>query len=98
MDKAINILKAKSKQAFVYFIIQLILFHLSSFMLMWLLYPGVVAVITNVVLGVFLYFFIQNGQSLMQELWISDDDGEDTLTMPQGTAFILSDRSNLQSR
>jgi len=63
-------------------------------MLMWLLYPGVVAVITNVVLGVFLYFFIQNGQSLMQELWISDDDGEDTLTMPQVTPFMPSPRRN----
>lgn len=78
MDVAIFNLKQKSHQCFVYFVTQLILFHLSSFLLMWLLYSKVVALFVNIVLAVFLFFFFFNGQDLFQKLYISDEESIDT--------------------
>lgn len=45
---------------------------------MWLLYSTVVAIVTNVVLAVFLFFFISNGIQLVDELFVSDNDAIDS--------------------
>lgn len=78
MDTAIGHLKTKSHQCFFYFITQLVLFHLSSFLLMWVLYQNLVAIVVNVVLGLFLVFFFLNGSELFSSLYISDDQTTDT--------------------
>ena len=48
-------------------------FHLSSFMLMWVLYDAPVAIAINIILAIFLYFFISNGMELLDLLYITDD-------------------------
>lgn len=78
MDKAILTLKQKSKESFIFFILQLILFHLSSFLLMWITYSNGVSIIVNLVLGVFLVFFVQNGIELNNLLALSENDVIDT--------------------
>jgi hypothetical protein len=85
MDTAILHLKEKSHQCFFYFVVQLVLFHLSSFLLMWLLYQNVVAIVVNVVLGFFLFFFFLNGFDLFEKLYISDEQSIDT-NMNQGAS------------
>jgi hypothetical protein len=59
-------------------VVQLVLFHLSSFLLMWLLYQKVVAIVVNVVLGFFLFFFFSNGSELFKQLYITDEQSTDT--------------------
>ena len=78
MDTAIRTLKQKSYESFAFFIIQLVMFHLSSFLLMWLLYSKIVAIVTNVVLAIFLYFFVSNGTQLISELYIPEENLTDT--------------------
>lgn len=78
MDTAIKTLKQKSYESFAFFIVQLILFHLSSFLLMWLLYSWIVALATNVVLGFYLFFFVYNGLQLISELYIAEEDTIDS--------------------
>ena len=57
---------------------QLVLFHLSSFLLMWLLYQSAVAIVVNGILGLFLIFFFLNGSDLFEKLYISDEESTDT--------------------
>jgi hypothetical protein len=45
---------------------------------MWLLYSEVVAIFTNVVLAIFLYFFVSNGKQLISELYIPEEELTDT--------------------
>ncbi len=78
MDKAIHTLKQKSSESFLFFIIQLILFHLSSFLLMWITYSKGVSIIVNIVLAVFLVFFVQNGIELNNLMALSENDVTDT--------------------
>ena len=42
-------------------------------MLMWVLYDVPVAIAINIVLAIFLYFFISNGMELLDLLYISED-------------------------
>jgi len=74
MDIAINTLKDKSHQCFVFFILQLLFFHASSFLLMWILYSKIVAVIINIILAIFLFAFVKNGVELIGLLYVSDED------------------------
>lgn len=60
MDTAIATLKAKSFECFKFFLTQLVLFHLSSLLLMWILYDFIVALVVNVTMGFFLALFVQN--------------------------------------
>jgi len=53
---------------------QLLFFHLSSFLLMWMLYSSRVAIVVNVVLLVFLLIFIVNGFEIYNKLHISDSE------------------------
>ena len=45
---------------------------------MWLLYQKIVAVVVNIVLGFFLFFFFLNGSELFGKLYISDEESTDT--------------------
>ena len=60
MDEAIDNLKKKSYQCFYFFITQLLFFHVSSFLLVWILYNALAAIIVNIVLGIFLVLFLRN--------------------------------------
>ena len=74
VDKSVDILKAKSFECFRYFMLELLFFHISSFMLMWIYYRFIVALIVNIVLGIFLFFFVRNGYDILRELYIEDKD------------------------
>ena len=78
MDTAIKTLKQKSYESFAFFTIQLIMFHLSSFLLMWLLYEWLIAVVINIVLAFYLYFFVKNGMQLISELYMEETDTVDS--------------------
>ncbi len=41
---------------------------------MWILYSNIVAIVINIVLGIFLYAFVQNGSELVGLLYVSDQD------------------------
>ena len=41
---------------------------------MWLFYPGKVALIINIILGVFLVIFIKNGKEIFDQLYVKDDE------------------------
>ncbi len=74
MHKAVESMKAESKHCFTFFLLQLLSFHCSSFLLMWVLYDKTVAVIINCILGVFLLVFIHNGFEIYNALHVSDED------------------------
>ena len=61
MHKAVETMKYESTNTFYFFIGQLFFFHISSFLLMWVLYTRLVALVVNVVLLIFLLIFIVNG-------------------------------------
>ena len=61
IEETIDTLKNKSHVSFWFFISQLLFFHASSFMLMWILYSPFVAFVVNIVLFVFLLQFISEG-------------------------------------
>ena len=74
MNKAVDSMKQESRECFLFFIAQLLFFHLSSFLLMWTLYSTTVALCINIVLLVFLILFIKNGYEIYEKLHVSDDD------------------------
>jgi hypothetical protein len=74
MHKAVANMESESTICFKYFILQLLFFHLSSFLLMWMLYPVKVAIFINVILGVFLLVFIKNGIEIFNKLHVTHDD------------------------
>jgi hypothetical protein len=41
---------------------------------MWLLYTPHVALVVNIVLGVFLILFIMNGYDIISKLYVRDDE------------------------
>ena len=61
VHKAVDVMKNESITCFAFFMCQLLFFHLSSFSLMWMLYPARVAFIVNIVLLLFLLLFVVNG-------------------------------------
>ena len=61
MHKAVESIKTESRNCFTFFMLQLLSFHCSSFLLMWVLYSRTVALIINVILGIFLVLFIHQG-------------------------------------
>ncbi len=74
IDTAIDNLKEKSFQCFKFFMLELLFFHVSSFLLMWIYYRFIVALIINIILGAFLLFFVRNGIDIIQELYIDEND------------------------
>ena len=74
MHKAVDTMASEAKNCFMFFLAQLLFFHLSSFLLMWVLYSKTVALITNVILGGFMILFIRNGVDIYNQLMISDEE------------------------
>jgi len=74
MHKAVDSMKQESKTCFTFFILQLLFFHMSSFLLMWVLYERQVAIVINVILGIFLILFIKNGHEIYSALHVKDDE------------------------
>lgn len=74
MHKAVENMKNESTQCFKFFILQLLFFHVSSFLLMWLYYPIKVAILINMILLAFLLVFIKNGWEIYSRLYVKDDE------------------------
>ena len=47
---------------------------MSSFLLMWTLYSRPVALVINIILGIFLVLFIVNGKDIYDKLAVSEQD------------------------
>ena len=73
VHKAVETMKEESVFVFNFFVAQLLFFHLSSFLLMWVLYKPTVAIVVTVVLAIFLILFIVNGVDIFNKLHLSDD-------------------------
>jgi hypothetical protein len=54
--------------------LQLLFFHVSSFLLMWIYYRFLVALVVNIILLAFLMLFIRNGYEVISELYINEAD------------------------
>ena len=53
--------------------LELLFFHVSSFLLMWIYYRFFVALVINIILGLFLLVFIRNGYDILSELYLDED-------------------------
>jgi hypothetical protein len=73
LDTAINHMKEKSFKCFKYFMLELLFFHISSFLLMWIYYRFFVALVINIILLAFLALFIRNGYDIISELYIDEN-------------------------
>ncbi len=73
MDVAITHMKDKSFVCFRYFMLELFFFHISSFLLMWIYYKFIVALVINIILLLFLLLFIRNGYDIITELHVDED-------------------------
>lgn len=74
MHRAVDVMRDESLHCFYCFILQLFFFHISSFILMWLLYSHTVALIVNSVLLIFLILFVINGLEISSKLHIDEKD------------------------
>jgi hypothetical protein len=74
MHKAVNVMKGESVFCFNIFATMLFFFHLSSFMMMWILYEKTVAIAVNIVLLVFFILFVKNGIDITSKLHVKDED------------------------
>ena len=74
MHKAVENMKKESQTCFIFFMLQLFCFHMSSFLLMWTLYSKPVAMIINIILGVFLFLFIYNGKDIYDKLALDESE------------------------
>ncbi len=72
MHKAIEVLQKESKVSFTYFMLSLLAFYISSFLLVWIYYPGIIALVVNLVLLVFLVMFIMSGADILKKLYVPD--------------------------
>lgn len=73
MHKAVESMKQESYYCFIFFGLQLLFFHVSSFLLMWTLYSSTVALIINVILGIFLFLFVWNGKDIYDKLHVPEE-------------------------
>lgn len=72
IDETINHLKTKSVLSFWFFVFELLCFHASSFMLMWICYSPLVAFIVNICLLMFLMQFCSEGYDIFDRLYVAD--------------------------
>ena len=54
--------------------LELLFFHISSFLLMWIYYRFLVALIINIILGMFLVLFVRNGYDIVSQLWVDENE------------------------
>ena len=73
IEETIEHMKEKSYMCFWFFITELLFFHISSFMLMWIMYSPFVALVINVILFLFLLQFITEGQDIIEQLFVRED-------------------------
>ena len=62
---------------------QLVSFHFSSFLLMWICYDFIIALVVSIILAVFFFVFMQNGFELYNELYIADEDATSNKLMQE---------------
>lgn len=74
MHKAVDTMKEESINCFNFFVAQLLFFHISSFLLMWVLYTAKVAFVVNIVLAIFLVLFIINGLDIVKQLHVKEGE------------------------
>jgi len=74
VDLAVEQMKEKSYLCFVYFMLELFFFHISSFLLMWIYYKFLVALVVNIVLGLFLVMFFMSGKEVITQLYVSEEE------------------------
>ena len=74
MDIAIDQLKEKSFSCFKFFMLELLFFHISAFLLMWIYYRFIVALVLNIILGAFLILFVRNGYDIISQLHVDEKD------------------------
>jgi hypothetical protein len=67
-------MKDKSYSCFKYFMLELLFFHVSSFLLMWIYYRFLVALVINIILGAFLILFVKNGYDIYSELYVEESE------------------------
>ena len=72
MHKAVDTMKDESINCFYTFIAQLFSFHVSSFLLMWVLYKPLVAICVNLVLFFWLALFVRNGMDIYNKLHVEE--------------------------
>ena len=77
MHRAVDVMKGESVFCFNIFSAMLFFFHLSSFMLMWVLYDKAVAICVNIVLIFFFVMFIRNGIEITSRLHVREDEAVD---------------------
>lgn len=53
---------------------ELFFFHVSSFLLMWLYYKFIVALVVNIILISFLVLFVKNGYDIIKELYVDESE------------------------
>ena len=73
MHKAVDTMREESKKVFQFFIAQLFFFHISSILLIWMLYVREVAIVVSIVLLIFFVAFLINGGDIISGLYISDE-------------------------
>ena len=74
MDIAVDMLKRKAYHTFYFFLAQMVFFFASAFMVLWGAYPFIVALSGNIVLGICLFFFINNGFELVGQLYVAEEE------------------------
>mmetsp|Transcript_16330 Transcript_16330/g.27618 ORF Transcript_16330/g.27618 Transcript_16330/m.27618 type:complete len:216 (+) Transcript_16330:80-727(+) len=73
VEETIEVMKTKSFQCFWFFVSELMFFHIASFMLMWILYSPIVALVVNIVLLVFLLQFFSECMDIIERLYVKED-------------------------
>jgi hypothetical protein len=74
MHKAVDNMKKESTSCFMFFILQLLFFHISSFLLMWLYYSKTVAIVINIILIIFLGIFFVSGYDIYSKLYVTEEE------------------------
>ena len=74
IEETIEHMKNKSHTCFWFFVCELISFHVSSCMLMWILYSETVAMVVNLVLIAALLQFVFEGLYIIKRLHVEEDE------------------------
>ena len=72
VHRAVDHMRYESKVCFKIFVLQLLCFHLSSFLLIWMLYSPNVAFIINSILLAFLILFGLNALDIVQKFYVEE--------------------------
>ena len=73
MHKAVDIMEQNAKHCFFFFMLALVFFHISSFLMAWIITPSFSAIIVNLILGYFLVLFFKNGYEIHKALHVTKE-------------------------